>query len=200
MSDFEDQLNDELPKANSAGDLCRRAFSRCSNWPEDRDGQIGLAEGLKLASDRFHVTEEALIARCREISAFCPTDADLLRVASDMFTASENAKEANRDRESEWRKQYGNQQQYDWKVEAAKISANIKSHREKWRQMEKLVRAERQRQNRPMKSITPGESLQLQLWAQQQVGIEITPEQRKELTGWYGLPFLPENREDWGRS
>ena len=93
----------------SPEDLCRQAFSRCSNWPEDRAGQLGLAQGLKMASGRCHVTQEELIARCRETSAFCPTDADLLRVAGDMIRERQTVEEpAERQRKlNEWSRKYG---------------------------------------------------------------------------------------------
>ena len=104
MSEFDDREQNETPTPE---DLCRQAFSRCSNWPHDRAGQLGLAQGLKVASDRFKVSQEALISACCEANAFCPTDADLLRVASDIFLAREAAHQAQRDRHVEWRKEYG---------------------------------------------------------------------------------------------
>ena len=65
-------------------ELCREAFSRCSNWPQDRAGQLGLAQGLKRAADRHRINQAALVRRCAELSAFCPTDHDLMRVAEEM--------------------------------------------------------------------------------------------------------------------
>ena len=103
MSDLYDDEPDQL----SPEDICRQAFSRCSNWPEDRLGQIGLAQGLSHASKRFRISQEDLIERCRELSAFCPTDADLLRVAGEMFTARQTSFEASRDQITEWQKKYG---------------------------------------------------------------------------------------------
>ena len=101
-----DMFSDE-PEAATPEDLCRQAFSRCSNWPEDRLGQIGLAQGLYRASGRFRITQEDLITRCRELSAFCPTDADLMRVAGEMFNARQAALAAKRNQNAEWERQYG---------------------------------------------------------------------------------------------
>lgn len=81
MSDWDDDQPKEAPTPE---DLCRQAFSRCSNWPEDRLGQQGLFMGLSTAATRFSVTQDDLVAKCRETSAFCPTDADLLRVAHEI--------------------------------------------------------------------------------------------------------------------
>ena len=110
MSDWDDAEKNE---PTSPEELCKQAFSRCSNWPEDYAGQIGLAQGLNRASERFRVSKEDLIEKCRELSAFCPTDADLLRVAGEMFTARQSAFEASRDQITEWRKQYGPPKPFD---------------------------------------------------------------------------------------
>lgn len=111
---YEDESLEEL----SPEDLCRQAFSRCSNWPEDRLGQIGLAQGLYRASERFKITQQDLINRCKELSAFCPTDADLLRVAGEMFTQRKGAMEAARNQRKEWEREYGPPRAFDqpdWK-------------------------------------------------------------------------------------
>jgi len=105
MSDWDDdEKKEETPTPE---DLCRQAFSRCSNWPEDRLGQQGLFHGLYQASERFSISQEDLIARCREQSAFCPTDHDLMLIGAELFKLREDAKEAARDRHAEWRAQYG---------------------------------------------------------------------------------------------
>lgn len=104
MSDLYDDGPDQYPDPD---ELCKQAFSRCSNWPQDRAGQLGLAQGLRRASEQFHISQEDLIEKCREFSAFCPTDADLLRVAGDMYRVHQDAMEAARDRGAEWKKQYG---------------------------------------------------------------------------------------------
>ena len=70
-------------KQATSGDLCKQAFSRCSNWP-DAEGQLGLAAGLKIAAHRYALMEEEIVAKCRETSVYCPTDSDLLRVAHEL--------------------------------------------------------------------------------------------------------------------
>jgi hypothetical protein len=104
MSDLYD---DEPPNEPTPEELCRQAFSRCSNWPEDRAGQLGLFQGLKAASERYRISQPDLIARCREQSSFCPTDHDLMVIGAELFKVRADAIEAGRDRTQEWRKQYG---------------------------------------------------------------------------------------------
>jgi len=84
---YDDDKHDDL----TPEDLCRQAFMRCSNWPSDPLGQIGLAQGLKIASDRSGISQADIVTRCRETSPFCPTDADLLRVAAEMKQERERA-------------------------------------------------------------------------------------------------------------
>ena len=103
---YDDDANEET----TPEDLCRRAFSRCGNWPEDRAGQLGLAQGLKLASDRYRVPEQDIIARCKEQSSFCPTDHDLLNVAADLFKIRADAFEAKRNKTAEWGREFGTAQ------------------------------------------------------------------------------------------
>ncbi len=79
MSRFESEEEIEGPE-----DLVTRAFSRCSNWPKERLGIIGLAQALKKVSDRIGVPMTAIVARCAESSPYCPTDADLLTAARDV--------------------------------------------------------------------------------------------------------------------
>src|SRR5580704_8484617 len=114
MSDWDD--NDAREPA-SPEELCRQAFSRCSNWPTDRAGQIGLAQGLKQASDRYKISQEDIIAKCREDSSFCPTDHELLRVGADIFRVREAAAEAKRNQYAEWEKQYGKPKRVDLAME-----------------------------------------------------------------------------------
>ncbi len=104
MSDLYD---DEPPNEPTPEELCRQAFSRCSSWPEDRAGQLGLFQGLKAASERYRISQPDLIARCREQSSFCPTDHDLMVIGAELFKVRADAIEAGRDRTQEWRKQYG---------------------------------------------------------------------------------------------
>jgi hypothetical protein len=68
-------------------DLVIRAFSRCQNYPKERAGVLGLAQGLATAAARYGVTAEAIVRECVESSVFCPTDTDLLNVARGMRPA-----------------------------------------------------------------------------------------------------------------
>jgi hypothetical protein len=67
----------------SLQDLCAQAFSRCSNWP-DVLGQVGLAQGLGVAAARYGLRPEEIVGKCREVSAFCPTDHDIFRIAIEL--------------------------------------------------------------------------------------------------------------------
>jgi hypothetical protein len=95
-------------------DLVIRAFSRCQNYPKDRLGVLGLAQGLKLASDRFSVKMEEIINECVESSVFCPTDADLLNVARELVPKEKSVEEKWKNRKcpfqlcdgSGWREKY----------------------------------------------------------------------------------------------
>jgi hypothetical protein len=89
MSDWDE--NEKQDEATSPDELCRQAFSRCSNWPTDRAGQIGLAQGLAKAAGATGQTPQAIINRCAAGSAWCPTDADLFTVA---YELQEEARQA----------------------------------------------------------------------------------------------------------
>ena len=84
MRNVKKESEEQLPE-----DLVVRAFSRCSNYPKDRAGVLGLAQGLKKASERFSVPMEGIVRECVESSVFCPTDTDLLNVARSMRPAEE---------------------------------------------------------------------------------------------------------------
>lgn len=78
MSKFErDTSENEL----CPEDLVVRAFSRCSNYPKEREGVLGLAQGLRKAATRFKIAMEAIVEACTEASTYCPTDSDLINVA-----------------------------------------------------------------------------------------------------------------------
>ncbi len=65
-------------------ELVMRAFSRCQNFPKERVGVLGLAQGLQGASDKFMVPMSSIIAACVRESTFCPTDHDLMNIARGM--------------------------------------------------------------------------------------------------------------------
>jgi hypothetical protein len=73
-------------------DLVIRAFSRCSNYPKERAGVLGLAQGLRASADKFGVSMSAIIAECVSTSSFCPTDHDLLEVARALRPADKQEK------------------------------------------------------------------------------------------------------------
>ena len=83
MDKFESS-NSNSPVDAAPEELVMRAFARCSNNPKERAGILGLAQGLKAASDRFGVTMVSIIRECVESSTFCPTDTDLLNVAREL--------------------------------------------------------------------------------------------------------------------
>ncbi len=84
----------EPSEAEESGpeELVVRAFSRCSNYPKERAGVLGLAQGLRAAADRFGVEMPVIIAECVGSSSFCPTDHDLLEVARALRPADKQEK------------------------------------------------------------------------------------------------------------
>lgn len=120
------------PEQEDPSILASEAFSRCSNWPQDRSGQIGLAQGLKLASTRFGFTMAEIISIARETSAYCPTDFDLLNIARDMRKRATEvvAAEAQRHQRDDWRAQYGAPVAIpvDWKTDG--LAAQLRLQRD----------------------------------------------------------------------
>ena len=109
-----DRFEDDEPIGEGPEDLVTKAFSRCQNWPKERLGILGLAQGLKKSAERFSVSMEAIVERCAEISQYCPTDADLLTVGRDLRAAIDRSNEPNK--EAEWKLQYGAAKPFDWTV------------------------------------------------------------------------------------
>ena len=64
------------------------AFSRCQNYHKERAGVLGLAQGLRNAATATGVTMAAIVARCQELSQYCPTDYDLGQVAAELAVLS----------------------------------------------------------------------------------------------------------------
>ena len=85
---MKDAFDDNTEQAGPE-DLVTAAFSRCSNWPKTREGLLGLAQGLKRASDASGIAMDAILARCALLSQFCPTDFDLDKVAKEMAIESQ---------------------------------------------------------------------------------------------------------------
>lgn len=59
-------------------------LDRTINYPKEYPGIVGLATGLKKASDLLKVGAGLIVDRCAETSQFCPTDADLMQIARDI--------------------------------------------------------------------------------------------------------------------
>ena len=92
------------------------AFSRSSNFPRDVAGLQFLALGLVRASQQYEVPMDELVTKCLDLSAFCPTDADLMKVGAEIFEARQRVKEAKRNQESEWLEKCGPPAPFDWKA------------------------------------------------------------------------------------
>ena len=76
MRKDEDELGPE--------ELVVKYFSRCSNYPKERIGVIGLAQALRRIATEKVVDMDALCSRCALASPFCPTDAELFAAGSEM--------------------------------------------------------------------------------------------------------------------
>ena len=68
------------------------AFSRCQNYPRDVEGLRALAKGLQRASGAHHVSMCDIVDKCRELSEYCPTDYDLLKIAGEIAIAARPAR------------------------------------------------------------------------------------------------------------
>ncbi len=103
-------------------EIVTRAFSRCQNWPKERLGVLGLAQGLRRASDRFAIPMNDIVLRCAEASQYCPTDADLITVAREMRDTIRRGAESKVDVTAEWQRQYGQPQDFNWQqIDHAKV-------------------------------------------------------------------------------
>jgi len=98
-----DKTAKDEPDQENPEEMVRRAFSRCSNFPDDKFGVLGLAQGLKRASSRTGVPMERIVAECADTSVYCPTDADLLTVARGIRDASKRA--VQRDPWEDWKRE-----------------------------------------------------------------------------------------------
>lgn len=73
--------NEEQPEGLDLEEMVIAAFSRCQNFPKERAGVLGLAQGLRRAADQNRVAPARILQECATSSVFCPTDADLVAVA-----------------------------------------------------------------------------------------------------------------------
>lgn len=97
-----DRIEEDTPE-----ELVTRAFSRCQNWPKERLGVIGLAQGLRRAGDQMAVELKAIVEHCATNSPYCPTDADLLTAARVIRDDAQRKVEAARDKKREWEAEFG---------------------------------------------------------------------------------------------
>lgn len=156
-------------------------FSRCGNFPRTVEGIQFLAHGLVKASQETGVPMQIIVEACASMSNYCPTDAELLNVGRNIHREMSEQIEAKRDREAEWARQYGKANPYDWKAEAAKIMPQASAHWKKDRAMVKLMRDQLTHQGAKFKNLGYQDRLALQIWAQDQIGIEVTASQRKDV-------------------
>src|ERR1017187_130178 len=59
-------------------------FARSSNFPKTKEAVQFLAQGLSKASKASGVEMSDIVDRCAELSGFCPTDHDMLKVAEEI--------------------------------------------------------------------------------------------------------------------
>ena len=169
-------------------------FGRCSNYPREKEGVQFLAQGLAKAADATGVEMQAIVDRCAELSQFCPTDYDLLTVASEMKAQRRAQEEAKRNKIAEWERECGPPQPFDLKAELTgeQIMENGRIAREKRKQMLAVMRKEWERTNpgsrKDWTKMSQQAWMRLQIWAQEQVGIAVTPEQRREVNDHFYQP------------
>ena len=83
------KVENDATGEKSVEELVIEAFSRCSNYPKERVGVLGLAQGLAKAARVTGVSARAIVERCAEISQWCPTDMDLMNVARELQPVAE---------------------------------------------------------------------------------------------------------------
>lgn len=86
MPDAADDLfagEEKNPLFFTAMKLCA-VFERCGNYPRDVAGVKALARGLLWSSERTGIAMSRIVDEARQISTFCPSDADLYAVAQDL--------------------------------------------------------------------------------------------------------------------
>lgn len=124
-------------------------LSRTNKYPSEEEGVIHLAQALQKASDSTQIGAGRIVDRCASISAWCPTDADLLTVARDLAredavaegTYDSMANAANRAVPiSELEKIYGPPQKIEVSAEMKSRGAKAQNrHKRMWKEIrEKL--------------------------------------------------------------
>lgn len=76
-------------------DLVSAAFARCTNYPKDRAGVLGISQGLRTASEKYNVSMNAILRECTNTSVFCPTNLEMLNIARSL-NPPEETKQENR--------------------------------------------------------------------------------------------------------
>ena len=91
-------------------------FQRCVNYPKDAEGVSALVEGLARAARETDIQIEEIVSRCAELSQYCPTDADLLKVAEEIRADRIKAREdeVERHRVENWEKESGPPKPFEW--------------------------------------------------------------------------------------
>lgn len=169
------------------------AFERSPNYPRDAAGVQFLAQGLAKAATRWGVPMAEIVQRCLEFSPRCPTDADLLTIAGSIQDDLERAAQAKRSRIAEWEAECGPPQRYDWRAEVAKIEEGARAYWAKDRLMIKLMKDICVQRGVKIHLLGHPQSFRLQVWAQEQVGLPVTPDQQLELRhiGGQDIWWLP---------
>lgn len=94
-------------------------FSRCANYPRTPLELRYLTMGLARAAGKTGIPMEEIIEECLVSSEYCPTDHDLLTVATYLKQQRDRSKKSTVNQEAEWRKQYGPSKKFDLAKEAA---------------------------------------------------------------------------------
>ena len=138
---MKDKIDDSQSESELEGPeaICVRFFSRCSNWPAERLGVIGLAQALARASREHGMTPLQLAERCASLSRYCPTDADLFTIAEETGARRKESEEARRDElwRQRWRQQHGAPEPFDWEsaIDWKRVTAVHARHTEMWRKL-----------------------------------------------------------------
>lgn len=156
-------------------------FERCPNFPKTPEGIVFLAQGLAQAARTTGIDATDIVDACAAIGRFCPTDHELLNVARNIRDRRQTEAESKRNRTAEWERQYGKPEPYDWKAETSKIMADASEYWRKDRKILDLMRKTAAAHGIKLKKLSHSTWFSMQVWAQEKVGLPVTPEQRKEM-------------------
>ena len=151
-------------------------FQRCANYPREELGVLALAQALAKAARESGISMADIVEECVRQSEYCPTDHDLLAVATEIKIRRNDAAVAARSQEAGWRKQYGDPKPFD------STASDNERTAEYWRKdREMLGLMARRFMGRDRKTISHQEWFPAQIQAQRQVGLPVTPQQESEL-------------------